>query len=162
MNTSKGLDEVKKNLKKGIEVLGGNSILFEDIDSIILSAFLYNKGKITINNKDYSGEEILKAKIQYEKYLLLNKKKYVEKILFKVNKYDKALESLIKKYNQHGSIEDFNNINHIIEDSYSYDIDNYILGAVDSEEKSQELYGEYLSEKKDAFIKEIFYKLIQR
>ena len=157
-----GLNEIKNNLSKGIEILGGNSSLFEGIDNLVWSSFLYNEGKITINSKDYTAESILSQKIQYEKYLLKNKKIYVEKITYKINKYNKDLVSLAKKYKKDNSIETYNEIISKIYDNFKFDIDNYVLGFVEGNKEESDLYGDYLVEKREFFVKEILFKIIPR
>lgn len=161
MKTINGLNEIKNNLKKGIEVLGGNDILCEDIDNIILNAFISEEGKVKIGDNYYSGQDIMKNKVQYEKYILLNKKKYIEKITYKIDKYDKELEKLLKLYNNTQSIEDYNKIIDLIEKNYAFDIDNFILANIQESIDRENIYGEYLMEKRNGFIKDIFFKLIK-
>lgn len=153
--------EIKNNLAKGIEILGGKEILVnEDIDSLIIKSFITNNGKIELNQKSYSSEELLKCKSDYEKYLLLNKKKYIEKILFKIQSYDNALLTLIKSYNNNASNETYKEINNFILTQYKYDIDNYILNFITNHTESNDFYFTYLTQKREAFVNELFFKLI--
>lgn len=162
MDVDRILKEKILNLKKGIEIVGGNYLLEDSIENIIAKAFVLNNGKIIINDVEYSSEQVFKEKLEYEKYLLLNKKKVIEKVAYKIKKYDTKLETLMRRYNNTTSIEEYNEIiNHILKE-YEFDINNFILNKVVEIDSEANYYGDYLTEKRDGFVKGIFFKLFNK
>lgn len=162
MDVDRILKEKILNLKKGIEIVGGNYLLEDSIENIIAKAFVLNNGKIIINDVEYSSEQVFKEKLEYEKYLLLNKKKVIEKVAYKIKQYDTKLETLMRRYNNTTSIEEYNEIiNHILKE-YEFDINNFILNKVVEIDSEANYYGDYLTEKRDGFVKGIFFKLFNK
>lgn len=164
---NKILDEKIKHLKKAIEILGGNEYLNslsnddELMEIILLSLFSKEEGKININNKILSIQEILSEKLDYEKNYIKTKKKTTEKIVYKIKEYNSNLATLIRKFKATNSIELFNSIKTEIHIRYKSDIDTYILSKVDNlEMDNHKYYGEYLNSKKDDFINTLINILI--
>lgn len=164
---NKVLDEKVKHLKKAIEILGGNEYLNsiknddELLERILISLFSKEEGKLNINNKSLSVNAILSEKIDYEKNYIKTKKKYTEKIVYKIKSYNSSLETLIRKFKNTNSIELYREIKKEINLRYRMDIDNYILSKIDNlSDDNSKYYGEYLNSKKDDFINTIINILI--
>jgi hypothetical protein len=164
---NKSLEEKIKQVKKAIEILGGKDLLdniksdAKLVELILESAFAEETITIKINNDKFSLKELLTLKLEYEKNYIKNKKKYIEKIIFKIDKYNTYLESLIRKHRKNNSIEIFREIKNEIEIRYGEDIDNFILSSIRfSQVNRKEFYGEYLISKKEDFINSIISKII--
>ena len=114
---NKVLEEKIGQLKKAIEIVGGQEEIIDEwsnndkIMNYIITK-LFEEGKVTFNvcNKEYSINELLGIKLDYEKYFLKNKNKTIENIIYKIKKYDTSLDSLIRKYKKTRGIEEYNKI----------------------------------------------------
>ena len=160
-------------LKKAIEILGGKSILNgEEFSEDFLANKIINQcinGEfvgISINEIKYSYNELLNIKLEYEKYILKNKNKTIDSIIYKIKKYDTSLESLIRKYKNKRFLEDYNLIVSTIQTRYRRDLNLLILNKLEREavevlSKDEEdlLYGEYLTQKRKQIIDSITMKL---
>ena len=108
---NKVIEEKIKQLKKAIEIVGGKSLLKEfknngDLANYILnSSFQGEKVIFEIMDNEYSVNELLKIKLDYEKNYIKNKKIYIEKITYKIKEYNTYLDSLIIKYRKNGGLE---------------------------------------------------------
>ena len=170
---SKSMEETIQQLIKGLEILGGaaevNNIITTEaalIEYILKEALAGEIVKFEVNNKEYTINEILKNKQEYEKYLLKNKLKALNAITYKINKYNTSLDSLIRKYKKSRSIEEYNEIYKIISNTYRRDINLFILKEFDKEiverlevEDEKNYYGEYLTQKKKQIIDAVISKL---
>lgn len=162
---NKTIEEKIKQLKKAIEIVGGESFLKslknegEFVDKIIESSFR-EESFIEINDRTYSIIELMKIKLDYEKTYIKTKKIYVEKIIYKINKYNTYLDSLIRKYKKIGGIEEYREIKKEIELRYEKDINNFILSKIEDSNLSNKYYGEYLNSKKEDFINLLISNLI--
>ncbi len=167
--SNKSIAENIQQLIKGIEILGGVQVentIEGLVENILQSALKGEIAKITILNNEFSISEILSKKQEYEKYLLKNKLKTINAITYKINKYNTALDSLIRKYKKDRSIEGYNNIFKIISETYRRDINLYILKEFNPEiierlsvEDEERYYGEYLTQKKKQIIDSVISKL---
>ena len=83
---NKVIEEKIKQLKKAIEIVGGKSLLKEfknngDLANYILnSSFQGEKVIFEIMDNEYSVNELLKIKLDYEKNYIKNKKIYNNKL----------------------------------------------------------------------------------
>ena len=117
--------------------------------------------EIEINNENYSVNNLYKKKLEYEKGYIKNKKKYIEKIAYKIKKYNTHLDSLIRSYRKDQTYENLSKIKEEIELRYRNDIDSFILCEVKNlKEDNTEFYGEFLNSKKEDFINLILYSVI--
>lgn len=164
---NKILDEKVKHLKKAIEILGGNEYLNsiktdnQLLEKVLISVFSKENGKLNINNKNLSVNEILSQKMDYEKNYIKTKKIYTEKIVYKIKSYNSSLETLIRKFKSSNSIELYREIEKEINVRYKMDIDTYILSKVGNlSDENSKYYGEYLKAKKYDFINTIINILI--
>ncbi len=167
------LIEKINQLRKAIEIVGGNEVLKENgasdaefIEHILLNVFEGKKININVNGCEYKIDELNRIKQEYEKYFLKNKSKATDAIVYKIKKYDTSLDSEIRKYKKTNSIEMYNNIYDTIENRYRRDINLVVLKEIDSSiveiltlEESQKYYGEYLSQKKKQIIHGIISKM---
>lgn len=87
---NKMLEEKIKQLRKAIEIVGGKELL-ETIKSdnelallILQSSFQNEYAYIEVLERKYSISELLKLKLEYEKNYIKTKKKYVQKIIYKI------------------------------------------------------------------------------
>lgn len=163
----KALEEKLKQLRKAIEIVGGNSLLSKLGNEEELAIFIINNALsdlsegIEIQGKNYALNNLLKTKINYEKNYIKTKKVFLQKITYKINKYNTYLDSLIRKYKKTGGIEEYRAIKEEIEERYSMDINNFILSEIEiNEEMIESYYGEYLNSKKEDFINSIISSLI--
>ena len=164
---NKVIEEKIKQLKKAIEIVGGKSLLTqigsnEDLANYILnSSFKDEKVIFKIIDNEYTVNELIKTKLDYEKYYIKNKKIYIEKITYKIKEYNTYLDSLIRKYRKNGGLEEFRNIKEEIELRYSKDINKFLLNKIQEEITSDEdFYGEYLNSKKEDFINSIICNIV--
>lgn len=163
----KALEEKLKQLRKAIEIVGGNSLLSKLGNEEELAIFIINNALsdlsegIEIQGKNYALNNLLKIKINYEKNYIKTKKVFLQKITYKINKYNTYLDSLIRKYKKNGGIEEYRAIKKEIEDRYSMDINSFILSEIEiNEDMIESYYGEYLNSKKEDFINSIISSLI--
>lgn len=164
----KMLEEKIKQLRKAIEIVGGKSFLgtIKNNDElaifILKSSFQNEYIYIEVLEKKYSISELLKIKLEYEKNYIKTKKKYVQKIVYKIKEYNTYLDSLIRKYRKSGGIEEFRNIKNEIEIRYSLDINNFILSKIIDIDLNlnEDFYGEYLNAKKEDFINTVISLII--
>lgn len=159
---NKVTEEKIKQLKKAIEIVGGKSLLNEyknngDLANYILnSSFQGEKVIFKIMDNEYTVNELLKLKLDYEKNYIKNKKIYIEKIAYKIKEYNTYLDSLLRKYRKNGGLEEFRSIKEEINLRYYKDINNFLLNKIGNEiENSNDYYGEYLESKKEDFINSI-------
>jgi len=164
---NKPLEEKLKQLKKAIEIVGGKSFLDNLKSDNKLAEFLIEKSltneivEIEIENRKYSVHSLCKKKLDYEKAYIKNKKKNIEKIVYKIKKYNTYLDSLIRKYKKDQSFKNLLKIKAEIEIRYKSDIDNFILCEIKNlNEDNKEYYGEFLNSKKEDFINLILHSLI--
>ena len=97
------LNEKINQLKKGLEIIGADKKLYSKsnsdiINNILEMAFNGDSIKFTIENSDYTIDELIKCKQAYEKHFLKNKSTTLNSIVYKIKKYDTSLDSLIRKY----------------------------------------------------------------
>ena len=165
---NKMLEEKIKQLRKAIEIVGGKELL-ETIKSdnelaliILQSSFQNEYAYIEVLERKYSILELLKLKLEYEKNYIKTKKKYVQKIIYKIKEYNTYLDSLIRKYRKDGGIEEFRSIKNEIEIRYSMDINNFILSSIIeiNADLNNDYYGEYLNSKKEDFINTIITTIV--
>lgn len=162
---NKTIEEKIKQLRKAIEIVGGEAFLKtlkndEELLIKIIENTFKNQAFIEISNIKYSISDLMKIKLDYEKTYIKTKKVYVEKILYKVNKYNTYLDSLIRKYKKTGGIEVYREIKKEIELRYEKDINSFILSKIEDTSLSNEYYGEYLNSKKEDFINSLISNLI--
>lgn len=153
---NKSIEEKIKQLKKAIEIVGGEDFLktLKSDDELlikILESTFKDEAFIEILNIKYSISDLMKIKLDYEKTYIKTKKVYVEKILYKINKYNTHLDSLIRKYKKTGGIEEYREVKKEIEIRYEKDINDFILSKI-QDTSSNNFYGEYLSFKREDFI----------
>ena len=163
----KALEEKLKQLRKAIEIVGGNSFLSNLESEEELAAFIINNALsdssegLEIQGKNYALNNLLKIKINYEKNYIKTKKVFLQKITYKINKYNTYLDSLIRKYKKNGGIEEYRAIKQEIEERYLKDINDFILSEIEiNEDIVNTYYGEYLISKKEDFINSIISNLI--
>ena len=164
---NKVIEEKIKQLKKAIEIVGGKSLLKEfknngDLANYILnSSFQGEKVIFEIMDNEYSVNELLKIKLDYEKNYIKNKKIYIEKITYKIKEYNTYLDSLIRKYRKNGGLEEFRSIKEEINLRYYKDVNTFLLNKIGNEiENSDDYYGEYLEAKKEDFINSIICNIV--
>ena len=164
---NKVIEEKIKQLKKAIEIVGGKTLLNEFKDNVDLANYILNssfqgeKVIFKIMDNEYTVNELLKLKLDYEKNYIKNKKVYIEKISYKIKEYNTYLDSLIRKYRKNGGLEEFRCIKEEIDLRYSKDINNFLLSKIGSEiENSNDYYGEYLESKKEDFINSIICSIV--
>lgn len=164
---NKVTEEKIKQLKKAIEIVGGKSVLNEyknngDLANYILnSSFQGEKVIFKIMDNEYTVNELLKLKLDYEKNYIKNKKIYIEKIAYKIKEYNTYLDSLLRKYRKNGGLEEFRSIKEEINLRYYKDINNFLLNKIGNEiENSNDYYGEYLESKKEDFINSIICTIV--
>lgn len=153
---NKSIEEKIKQLKKAIEIVGGEDFLktLKSDDELlikILESTFKDEAFIEILNIKYSISDLMKIKLDYEKTYIKTKKVYVEKILYKINKYNTHLDSLIRKYKKIGGLEEYREVKKEIEIRYEKDINDFILSKI-QDTSSNNFYGEYLSSKREDFI----------
>lgn len=162
----KVLEEKIKQLRKAIEIVGGKNFLDEIKDNENLSRYILNnsfKGDkiiFKIMEIEYSIEELMKIKLDYEKNYIKTKKIYLEKIIYKIKEYNTYLDSLIRKYRKNGGLEEFRSIKEEINLRYSKDIDSFLLNKISNYENSENFYGDYLNSKKEDFINSIISNIV--
>ena len=162
----KVLEEKIKQLRKAIEIVGGKNFLDEIKDNENLSRYILNnsfKGDkiiFKIMEIEYSIEELMKIKLDYEKNYIKTKKMYLEKIIYKIKEYNTYLDSLIRKYRKNGGIEEFRSIKEEINLRYSKDIDSFLLNKISNYDNSESFYGDYLNSKKEDFINSIISNIV--
>ena len=164
---NKVIEEKIKQLKKAIEIVGGKTLLNEFKDNvdlanyILTSSFQGEKIIFKIMDNEYTVNELLKLKLEYEKSYIKNKKIYIEKISYKIKEYNTYLDSLIRRYRKNGGLEEFRSIKKEIDLRYSKDINNFLLSKIGSEiENNNDYYGEYLESKKEDFINSIICNIV--
>lgn len=162
----KVLEEKIKQLRKAIEIVGGKNFLDEIKDNENLSRYILNnsfKGDkiiFEIMEIEYSIEELMKIKLDYEKNYIKTKKIYLEKIIYKIKEYNTYLDSLIRKYRKNGGLEEFRSIKEEINLRYSKDIDSFLLNKISDYDNSESFYGDYLNSKKEDFINSIISNIV--
>ncbi|MBX7407299.1 hypothetical protein K4H42_10430, partial [Clostridium chauvoei] len=129
----KHIEEKIKHLKKAIEIVGGIDLLEnkfknqEDLFKYIIeTVFKEDKIVFEIQNTIFTIKELMDIKIRYEKHLIKNRSKVIQSIVYKINKYNTALESLVRKYKKSNSISEYNEIKNQIIHTYRMDINLYI------------------------------------
>ena len=170
---NKVLEEKIGQLKKAIEIVGGKEDILnnwsnnnEIMNYIINKLFTEDKVTFNINNREYSINELLATKLEYEKYFLKNKNKTIESIIYKIKKYDTSLDSIVRKYKKTRGIEEYNKMFSNLEKTYRRDINMIILKEIDSNVveslligEEEKYYGEYLNQKKKALLDGVISKL---
>lgn len=163
----KALEEKLKQLRKAIEIVGGNSLLSklgneEELAILIINNALSDISEgVEIQGKNYPLNNLLKIKTNYEKNYIKTKKIFLQKIIYKIKKYNTYLDSLIRKYKKNGGIEEYRAIKEEIEERYAMDINSFILSEIEiNEDTIESYYGEYLNSKKEDFINSIISNLI--
>lgn len=166
----RALEEKISQLKKGIEIVGGNNILSTDNNEILsyIIEKVFNDGvvKYNINNTEYTINELIKNKQAYEIYFLKNKLTTLNSIVYKIKKYDTSLDSLIRKYKKCRGLEEYNKIFNGINKTYRLDINKLVLSSINSEvvqdlslEEQEVFYGEYLNQKRKQIIDGVISKM---
>ena len=133
-----------------------------DLANLIIN-YSFNEEKIIfkILDNEYSINELMKIKLDYEKNYIKMKKTYLKKISYKIKEYNTYLDSLIRKYRKNGGLEEFRAIKEEIELRYSKDINLFLLNKIDIEEiNSEDYYGEYLNSKKEDFINSLICNIV--
>lgn len=165
------LDEKISQLKKGLEILGGNDILDTNSNNDILSYIMekvFSDGvvKFNLNNKEYTINELIKCKQAYEIYFLKNKLTTLNSIVYKIKKYDTSLDSLIRKYKKSRGLEEYNKIYDGISKTYRLDINKLVLNSIDADileslslEEKEAYYGEYLNQKRKQIVDGVISKM---
>ena len=147
------LNEKINQLKKGLEIVGANENLYnktndEIINDILDMAFKGETLKFTINDSEYTINELIQLKQEYEKHFLRNKLTTLNSIVYKIKKYDTSLDSLIRKYKKTRGLEEYNKIYASINKTYRLDINKLVLSSVNNIEnitdldEQEHLYGE--------------------
>ncbi|ASW42715.1 hypothetical protein [Clostridium isatidis] len=164
---NKVLEEKIKQLKKAIEIVGGKNFLDSLENDNKLAELLIEKSltselvEIEINCEKHLVNNLYKKKLEYEKSYIKNKKKNIDKIVYKIKKYNTYLDSLIRKYKKDQSYENLLKIKEEIELRYKNDIDNFILSEINNlKEDNKEYYGEFLKSKKEDFINLVLHSII--
>ena len=85
------LNEKINQLKKGLEIIGADKKLYSKsnsdiINNILEMAFNGDSIKFTIENSDYTIDELIKCKQAYEIYFLKNKLTTLNSIVYKIKK----------------------------------------------------------------------------
>ena len=136
------LNEKINQLKKGLEIIGADKKLYSKsnsdiINNILEMAFNGDSIKFTIENSDYTIDELIKCKIK---------------------KYDTSLDSLIRKYKKTRGLEEYNKIYAGINRTYRLDINKLLLSSIVNIENISDLdeqeqyYGDYLNQKRKQII----------
>lgn len=157
------LNEKINQLKKGLEIVGANENLYnktndEIINDILDMAFKGETLKFTINDSEYTINELIQLKQEYEKHFLRNKLTTLNSIVYKIKKYDTSLDSLIRKYKKTRGLEEYNKIYASINKTYRVDINKLVLSSVNNIEnitdldEQEHLYGEYLNQKRKQIV----------
>ena len=157
------LNEKINQLKKGLEIVGANENLYnktndEIINDILDMAFKVETLKFTINDSEYTINELIQLKQEYEKHFLRNKLTTLNSIVYKIKKYDTSLDSLIRKYKKTRGLEEYNKIYASINKTYRLDINKLVLSSVNNIEnitdldEQEHLYGEYLNQKRKQIV----------
>ena len=157
------LNEKINQLKKGLEIVGANENLYnktndEIINDILDMAFKGETLKFTINDSEYTINELIQLKQEYEKHFLRNKLTTLNSIVYKIKKYDTSLDSLIRKYKKTRGLEEYNKIYASINKTYRLDINKLGLSSVNNIEnitdldEQEHLYGEYLNQKRKQIV----------
>ena len=157
------LNEKINQLKKGLEIVGANENLYnktndELINDILDMAFKGETLKFTINDSEYTINELIQLKQEYEKHFLRNKLTTLNSIVYKIKKYDTSLDSLIRKYKKTRGLEEYNKIYASINKTYRLDINKLVLSSVNNIEnitdldEQEHLYGEYLNQKRKQIV----------
>lgn len=157
------LNEKINQLKKGLEIVGSNENLYnktndEIINDILDMAFKGETLKFTINDSEYTINELIQLKQEYEKHFLRNKLTTLNSIVYKIKKYDTSLDSLIRKYKKTRGLEEYNKIYASINKTYRLDINKLVLSSVNNIEnitdldEQEHLYGEYLNQKRKQIV----------
>ena len=157
------LNEKINQLKKGLEIVGANENLYnktndEIINDILDMAFKGETLKFTINDSEYTINELIQLKQEYEKHFLRNKLTTLNSIVYKIKKYDTSLDSLIRKYKKTRGLEEYNKIYASINKTYRLDINKLVLSSVKNIEnitdldEQEHLYGEYLNQKRKQIV----------
>ena len=157
------LNEKINQLKKGLEIVGANENLYnktndEIINDILDMAFKGETLKFTINDSEYTINELIQLKQEYEKHFLRNKLTTLNSIVYKIKKYDTSLDSLIRKYKKTRGWEEYNKIYASINKTYRLDINKLVLSSVNNIEnityldEQEHLYGEYLNQKRKQIV----------
>ena len=157
------LNETINQLKKGLEIVGANENLYnktndEIINDILDMAFKGETLKFTINDSEYTINELIQLKQEYEKHFLRNKLTTLNSIVYKIKKYDTSLDSLIRKYKKTRGLEEYNKIYASINKTYRLDINKLVLSSVNNIEnitdldEQEHLYGEYLNQKRKQIV----------
>ena len=157
------LNEKINQLKKGLEIVGANENLYnktndEIINDILDMAFKGETLKFTINDSEYTINELIQLKQEYEKHFLRNKLTTLNSIVYKIKKYDTSLDSLIRKYKKTRGLEEYNKIYASINKTYRLDINKLVLSSVNNIEnitdldEQEHLYGEYLNQKRKQIV----------
>ena len=157
------LNEKINQLKKGLEIVGANENLYnktndEIINDILDMAFKGETLKFTINDSEYTINELIQLKQEYEKHFLRNKLTTLNSIVYKIKKYDTSLDSLIRKYKRTRGLEEYNKIYASINKTYRLDINKLVLSSVNNIEnitdldEQEHLYGEYLNQKRKQIV----------
>lgn len=157
------LNEKINQLKKGLEIVGANESLYNKTNDEIISNILdmVFKGEslnFNINDSQYTINELIQFKQEYEKHFLKNKLKTLNAIVYKIKKYDTSLDSLIRKYKKTRGLEEYNKIYASINKTYRLDINKLVLSSVLNIENITDLdeqehfYGDYLNQKRKQII----------
>lgn len=157
------LNEKINQLKKGLEIVGANESLYNKTNDEIISNILdmVFKGEslnFNINDSQYTINELIQFKQEYEKHFLKNKLKTLNAIVYKIKKYDTSLDSLIRKYKKTRVLEEYNKIYASINKTYRLDINKLVLSSVLNIENITDLdeqehfYGDYLNQKRKQII----------
>lgn len=157
------LNEKINQLKKVLEIVGANENLYnktndEIINDILDMAFKGETLKFTINDSEYTINELIQLKQEYEKHFLRNKLTTLNSIVYKIKKYDTSLDSLIRKYKKTRGLEEYNKIYASINKTYRLDINKLVLSSVNNIEnitdldEQEHLYGEYLNQKRKQIV----------
>lgn len=157
------LNEKINQLKKGLEIVGANESLYnktndEIISNILDMVFTGESLKFNINDSQYTINELIQFKQEYEKHFLKNKLKTLNAIVYKIKKYDTSLDSLIRKYKKTRGLEEYNKIYASINKTYRLDINKLVLSSVLNIENITDLdeqehfYGDYLNQKRKQII----------
>lgn len=121
-------------------------------------AFNGDSIKFTIENSDYTIDELIKCKQAYEKHFLKNKSTTLNSIVYKIKKYDTSLYFLIRKYKKTRGLEEYNKIYAGINRTYRLDINKLLLSSIVNIENISDLdeqeqyYGDYLNQKRKQII----------
>lgn len=164
------LNEKINQLKKGLEIVGADKSLYNKdnndiINNIFDMIFNDNEIKFIIKDSEYTINELIKCKQNYEKYFLKNKLTTLNSIVYKIKKYDTYLDSLIRKYKKTRGLEEYNKIYSGINKTYRLDINKLVLSSIVDIENISDLdeqdkyYGYYLNQKKKQIIDAIVSKV---